>query len=407
MLQALRGKDFRLFLAGQTLSLFGNQVQQVGLLWLIYQISDSAIILGTTVFLLAVPVALIAPLIGVWADCASPLRLLIVTQTLFSVQALALGALLFAGQPGTPAILVLVCVQGVLNGIDMPLRQILVPRLLRTRHELGSGVALSALVYDLTRVLGPALGGLVAATSGERATFLLNGLAHFAAIGAFIAIRPRRWPVAAKGTGAVCLLRQGWQYVAALPPLRAIFLLSAGMGFAGSAYMVLLPVIARDTLGAGAQGLGLLMSAAGAGAVAGGIFFGSAKNADHHPRLIAAGAWIFAIGLTGLSLLLSIMAAAIALGVAGFGIMIMMAASNTTLIGLAGTDKQGRILGLFTLSYGAAAPLGGLCAGFAADHFGAQATLAGSAVLGLAAAAWFSPYAPRLIVLMKTRTLNY
>ena len=368
--------------------------------------SDSAIILGTTVFLLAVPTALIGPLIGVWADRASPLRLLIATQSLFTMQALALGALLFAGQPETPAILALVCVQGVLNGIDMPLRQILVPRLLRSREELGGGMALNAIVYDLTRVLGPALGGLVAAASGERATFLLNGLAHFAAIAAFIAIRPRQWPVAAKGTGAGCLLRQGWQYVAALPPLRAIYLLSAGMGFAGSAYMVLLPVIARDTLGGGAQGLGLLMSAAGAGAVAGGIFFGSAKNA-HHPKLIAAGAWIFAVGLTALSLLLSMMAAAAALGVAGFGIMIMMAASNTTLIGLAETDKQGRVLGLFSLSYGAAAPLGGLCAGFAANHFGAQATLAGSAVLGLATAAWFSPYAPRLIVLMKTRALGW
>jgi len=388
MLQALRTWDFRVFLAGQAMSLFGNQVQQVGLLWLVYQTGHSATLLGTTMFLMGVPSALIAPWVGVWADRGRPLRLAMATQALSGVQALAVWGLVLTGDVHLLPLLLLVCAQGILIGVDMPLRQILVPRLLTGQRSLGSGVALNSLVYDGTRIAGASLGGWIASAWGESSTFLVNGLAHLLTAALFLTIR--RPPARPQGNGRpVELLREGWRYAVAFWPVRAILLMSAVVSFAGSAYMILLPMIVGEVLGGDATGLGMLMGAAGMGALLGGLAFGVVVRQAVHPWLIGLGAGMFGTGLAILSASSSLALALAAMLVLGFGIMIMMVACSTTLIGLAAADKQGRVLSLFTLSYAAAAPLGGLCAGWLSSRIGAPLTIAGSAALSLTAALRF------------------
>lgn len=396
-----RPANFRLFIAGQALSMFGNRVQEVGLFWLVYEATQSATLLGTMMFVGGLPIALLAPLVGTFADRASPLRLAIVMQYLLATQALLLGALVVAGEIEPAVILSLVCLQGILNGIDMPLRQILVPRLVRDRAGLSTGVALNAVAYDAMRIVGPVIGGLIAVAWGETVTFLVNGLAHVAAAAAFLAIRTDRPPAIAGGPGVAARLREGWRYAIASRPILAILLLSAVVAFAGSAYMTLLPVFASDILGGDARDLGALMGATGVGALLGAALFGLAKDISRHPRLIGAGAGLFGAGLAALSLATTEIAACLSLALAGFGIMVMMAACNTSLVGLTEADKQGRVLGLFTLSYAGAAPLGGLCAGALAAQIGAAPTIGASAVVGLVAALCFAPLVRRLEVLLR------
>jgi len=393
---ALRVPNFRRFLVGQTLSLLSNSIQQVGLLWLIYRTSHSSMVLGVMAFVGSVPAAVVSPLAGVFADRTNPLRIATITQFLYMVQAFLLAALAYCNRIDGWEVISLICLLGFLNGVDMPMRQILIPQLLHRRQEIGNGVALNAMVYDGTRMLGPLLGGLIVAHFAEGPSFIANGLGHFVVLLLFLSIRLSPQPIAGKQGTVLQDLSLGVRYAAGFWAVRSIFLLSACVSFAGSAYMVLLPIVAEDVLGGGARGLGLLMSSIGVGAVSGGVYFSLRRNTAGQATLIGIGAGIFGTGLFLLSLSHALLAASMAMGLVGFGIMIMMAACNTTLIEITEAGKQGRVLSLFTLSYLAVAPIGSLCMGFLASHIGAAQTIALSSVLCLLAALQFSFRAPHI-----------
>jgi predicted MFS family arabinose efflux permease len=363
----------------------------VALAWLVYRTSHSAVLLGLMGLAGGLPAALMTPFAGVLADRGDPRRLLLSAQALAALLALLLAVLVLLGRLHGAGILALVCVQGIVSGVDRPVRQMFMARLVARREDLGSALATSSMVYDAARLLGPALGGLVLARFREGPAFGLNALAQALGLALLLAIRPPPRPApAAPGAGVAAALAQGLRYAGGSPPVRSILLLSAGISFAGIGYLVLMPVMATDVLRGGPHTLGLLLSAVGAGAMAGGVLLGLRPGLAGRPRLVSGGAGLFGLALLVFSLSRWLGLSVLALGAAGLGIMAMMTGSGTILLTRADPDQHGRVMSLFTLSYLGAAPLGSLGAGLLGRRIGAPATIAASAVLCLAAAAWFA-----------------
>ncbi len=346
-------------------------------------------ILGLMGFVGGIPAAIISPFAGVLADRTNPHRIIVTTQILSTLQAFLLAALVYFNQVNVWVIVALVCALGIINGVDTPVRQMFVGRLLSRKEDISSAVACNSMVYDAARILGPALGGFVLARYTEGPSFIVNGLSHSIVIALFLSIRLPSQLVQTKKESVRETLIQGVRYAIGVGEVRSILILSACISFAGIGYMVLMPIMAADVLKGGPNALGLLFSSVGVGAIIGGLFFSIPRSIAKHVQLICVGASLYGIGLLVFSQSRLIVLSALALSVAGFGIMVMMTACNTILITITDADKHGRVMSLFTLSYLGTAPLGSLCTGFLANQIGAPITITCNAILCLLAAGWF------------------
>ena len=187
--RALRHRNFRLFLGGQFVSLIGTWLQSVALGWLLYRLTHSAFLLGLAGFLTQIPSLVLSPLAGVWADRWNRHRMVISTQVLAMVQALGLAALVLSHHEAIVPILLLNFLLGIANAADVPARQSFVVELVAGSDDLPNAIALNSSIFNLARLVGPALAGPLIALLGEGNVFLLNGLSYLAVIAALLAIR--------------------------------------------------------------------------------------------------------------------------------------------------------------------------------------------------------------------------
>jgi predicted MFS family arabinose efflux permease len=401
---ALRSRNFRFFLAGQATSLLGNSVQQVALVWLVYRTSHSAMILGLMGFVAGFPAAIISIFAGVFADRHNPHRIIIATQTLSTLQALLLAGLVFLNHVTVAAMVALVCLLGFINGVDTPVRQMLVARLVNRKEDISSAVASNSIVYDLARIFGPAIGGFILASYTEAYSFVVNGFTHAVVVGLFLSIRLPPHISTARAEPVLETFVEGVRYAFKFREVRAIIILSACISFAGSTYMVLMPVVAATTLKGGPNMLGFLMGSVGVGAIIGGLFFSFRFRTEWVAPLIAIGASLFGLGLFAFSRSSRPIISLLALVVVGWGIMVMMASCNTALLTFTDEQKHGRVLSLFSLSYLTMSPVGALCTGYVANKLGTLTTITVGAIISLLAAAWFSTHIPRLRQILIART---
>lgn len=188
MLRALRHRNFKLFFFGQLLSLPGTWIQMVAQSWLIYRLTDSAVLLGLAGFASQFPVFLIAPLGGTLADRFSRHRLLIATQVASALLALSLAALTLSGQVEVWHVFTLASLLGVVNGFDLPARQAFTVQLVG-REDLPNAIALNSSAFNAARLVGPAVAGVLVAAAGEGWCFLLNGVSYATVLAALLAMR--------------------------------------------------------------------------------------------------------------------------------------------------------------------------------------------------------------------------
>lgn len=386
---ALASRNFRLYIGGQAVSLAGTYMQQVALAWLVYRTTQSSLALGAVAFATEMCGVAVVLFGGLLADRIHPHRIVLATQSLAAIQALALAALAASGHASLAVVAVLACLLGAINGIDVPARQVLVLHLVDRREHLRNAIVLTSIALDAARLVGPSLGGWIVATAGEWPCFLANAASYLVVIAALAAMRigppaPARAPVRVAET-----LAEGFRYAAAHPTCRDVLLLVALVAFAGSPYTVLMPVMAAEALGGGAHTLGLLMASSGVGALGGALFLGLRETPPEHERLIGRGAGLFGASLLAFSAAGSLAVAVPLLVAAGFGLMLLMASSHTHLLAMADADKRGRVMSLFTLSFMAAVPFGSLAAGALAASAGAPPVVAAGGVACVAGAAWF------------------
>lgn len=397
LLRALRSRNYRLFVAGQSVSLVGTWMQQVAMSWLVYRLTGSAFLLGVVGFTSQIPTFLLAPVAGVLADRWNRRRLLMVTQTLAMFQAAFLAAAVLSGVVQVWHIVVLSLLLGVVNAFDIPIRQSFIVEMVSDREDLGNAIALNSSMVNGARLIGPTIAGLLVASVGEGVCFVLNSASYLAVLVALAAMRLAPAPQQQKQRRHVFHeLREGFNYAFGFGPIRSILLLIALVSLTGMPYAVLVPVFAKEVLHGGVHTFGFLMTAAGCGAFIGTVYLASRKSVLGLGRLIVLAAVLFAAGIAAFALSGTIIFSLASLVVVGFGAITMIASCNTILQTIVEEDKRGRVMSFFAVSFMGMAPFGSLGAGTMSGIIGPRETLLLGAACCLVGATIFARQLPRI-----------
>ena len=387
-LPALRSRNYRLFFAGQLISLTGTWMQQIAMVWLAYRLTDSAAVLGLVGFASQIPILLFSTVAGVWNDRVDRRRLLIWTQTAALTQALLLATLTFSGAIQAEWLVALAFVLGCINAIDLPARQAFVAQLVNDKADLANAIGLNSLLMNGTRFVGPALAGLLVAAWGEALCFLLNAVSYGAVLLALRAIRIP--PKADKPTSesAWLSLKSGLHYAFTHLAIRRALWLVAGFGLFVTPYTILMPLFAREIFAGEADTYGFLVASAGAGSLCAALWLAlragqKATTEQGLETLVARAALCGGIALGGFAMSPGTILAYPLLMLLGFCVVLTVAGSNT-LISISVADAyRGRVMSIFSTAFLGIAPLGSLVVGAIAEAAGARSTLLGCAMLTL------------------------
>ncbi len=373
--RALQHRNYRLFFIGQTISLVGTWMQQLAVGWLVYRLTNSALLLGLIGFLGQLPIFVLTPFAGVIADRHNRRRILVITQSLAMAQAAVFSVLIFSHQIRVWHIAVLSTFLGLINSFDMPIRQAFTVEMIDKREHLGNAIALNSSMVNLARLIGPSLAGIIIAAFGEGVCFLLNALSYIAVIASLKAIKIADRPVRQTHPYVLHELKEGFVYAFSSIPIRYILLLLALVSLAGMPYQVLMPIFARDIFHGGPETLGFLMTMAGIGALIGTIYLAARKSILGLIKMVALAAGAFGAALIIFSQSTILWLSLFLICVAGFAMIVQMASSNTILQTIVEENKRGRIMSFYTMAFVGMSPFGSLLAGGLASRIGAPASL--------------------------------
>jgi MFS family permease len=394
--RALRHRNFRLFFAGQSVSLIGTWMTRVATAWLVYKLTHSAILLGTVSFAGQIPTFLLAPLAGVLVDRWNRRTVLVVTQALAMIQSLALAALTLTHRITIAEVLALSAFQGCINAFDMPGRQSFLTEMVSAdgetgREDLRNAIAINSSMVNLARLVGPSLAGILIAVTSEGWCFLIDGISYIAVIASLAMMRLTPAVTAIlEHPPMLTQLKEGWDFVRNFAPIRTILLLFALVSLMGMPFTVLMPIFAAEVLRGGPHTLGFLMGGLGVGSLASAISLVLRKSIRGLLKRIPIAAAAFGAGLIGFGLSHSIWLSMVLLFITGFGMMQGLTVSNTIIQTIAPADKRGRVMSYYTIAFVGMAPFGSLLAGTLAHTIGAPWTVVVSGISCILGAAWFT-----------------
>ena len=384
---ALHHRNFRRYVAGQSVSLVGFWMQSVAQGWLVYSISGSEFWLGAVAFFAYLPVLCLSPVAGSVIDRVDKYRLILVTQTSAMVLAFVLGTLSWSGHATVPVVAMVAAMIGTVGAFDLPARQAFLVDMVGA-EDLPSAIALNATIFNTARVIGPAVAGMMVGTTGETPCFFVNGVSYLAALWAFwgMTLPPATSRVPPRGDRS---LRSGLEYVRRQPVTRSL-LVALGIVSAFSLQAnVLMPALAKRSFAASAMGYGLLLTAYGAGAVMSALLWARKhRTAVEQRRTLLAGLVVFGIGLLGVAASGSFWMALVCQLVAGLGMVRFTATTNASVQLLADDRYRGRVMGLHTVMFAGVAPIGSLLLGTLATPYGPRPALVVSGVVPLLVAWW-------------------
>lgn len=374
-LRALKHRNFSLFLSGQTCALIGYWMQNVAQGWLLYRLTGSVALLGVLGFAGSLPILLLAPFAGLWSDRFNLHRMMFATQVLEMLQAAALAALALAGIIAPWHIVTLSMVLGILVAIELPVRHAYLLELVGAREDLPNAIAMTSMVANCGRLVGPSLAGLMIGWFNEAVCFLFNTLTFIVVIVTFLMIRviPSRRP--ASHPPMWHDLREGIAYAWHSIPIRLLLMLLMLMGLFATPYITLMPALVRDVFRGGAGQMGFLVGAGGLGAVTGTLYLASRASVRGLVRLLAYASLAAGTALMLLAWSKMIWAALPLLAVIGFGILVASVSVNMILQTIVDDDKRGRVMSFYTVAFLGIAPIGSLVAGTLAEMIGVPYTL--------------------------------
>ena len=386
--RALGHRNFRLFFIGQFVSRTGFWMQNLAQAWLIYRLTESSLMLGLVAFAGQVPTLLFGLLAGVVADRFNRYRVILIAMYLAMLQAFVLGILTMGEWITAWQVFVLALVAGTIQAFEMPARQSFLMEIVG-KDDLASAIALNATLVNAARIVGPALAGLLVAQFGEGVCFTFNGCTFLAIIVGFLAMRlPPRVVEPHPAQSTSIFIGEGIRYALQTPAIRLLLILVSLLSLISTPYTVLMPVFAGDILHSGPNGMGLLMGAAGAGAVVGALLMARHQGTEQLGRVMAFAFIRFGLGLILFSLSHNFWLSMLVLPLVGSGFMVPMAVTNTLLQTLSPSHLRGRIMSLFFIMLMGATPLASLLAGFLAPLIGAPLTVGGTGVLCLLVSAY-------------------
>jgi MFS family permease len=375
-LHPLKDKNFAPFLFGSFLSSIGFWVQSVGQSWQVLQLTNSAFLLGLVGFAALLPNIVLSLFGGVIADRVNRRPVLIGTQIIFMSTATLLGIFTTLHIITVWQIILMALINGTFNAVGFPAWQAFIGDLLEL-EQLKQGIALNSMQFNLSRVIGPALGGFSIGIFGIAGSYYLNAISYVAVIIPLILIHPRQRERISRQQGIWQDLREGLSFARKRPSLQVILLLQFIIAFLVFPYIVLLPIFARDIFHIGAPGLGVLNSASGIGALLGAILLVALSQHLKRGKFLLVMLCVLG-GFAGLAFaVINVLNVAILLLIAlGACTVMSMTSTNTALQLLTPENMRGRILSLWVMTALGLAPFGNLLAGWVAQSIGAPFTLA-------------------------------
>ena len=385
MFRSLRTRNYRLWFFGQTVSQCGTWMQSVAQYWLVLELTHSAFDLGVTAALQFAPVLLFGTIGGLVADRFDKRKVLLVTQTAFTAQATVLWVLVASGSVHLWMVWVLASLYGFINVADNPSRQSFVVEMAGP-DDLTNAVGLNSVIVNVSRIIGPAVAGVMIATVGLSWAFLANAVSFAAVIGALYAMRAselhRRPPVGrAKGQ-----IRAGLRYAWRAWELRVPLIMMAVIGTLAYNFSVILPLFAHDVFHRGAGTYSALTVAMGIGALAGGLTIASRRRPSH--KLLVAVSLAFGVFILAVAAAPSLPLCLILLVAMGAASIMFIATANSLLQLNSSGAMRGRVMALWAVVFLGSTPIGAPLIGFLAGRYGVRFALGLGGIATLLVAVW-------------------
>ena len=385
-------RNFRLFWTGQTVSLIGTWMQQVGVGWLALELTNSAFWVGLVSAAGTFPVLLLSLYGGVVADRHSKLRIVIVCQVLLLVEAAALWWFTWAGQINIEWLVALATLGGVISAFEIPARQAMMVELV-SREDVVDAIALNSGGFNLARIIGPSIAAVVLANYGLAWCFAINAISYFAVLASLSQIQLPPWTPVQYLVSPAEQLKQGLDYIRSSRSVSGLMGVIAIYSIFGFQYLTMMPVVARDVLHTGASGYGLLLTFVGIGALTGALSLAGLGGRIRRGRLFNATAYAFAGLVILFSLMRTVHLAAIVLLFLGLTMLINGALANGILQTVVPDELRGRVMATYVFVYVGFTPIGSFVAGAMARFVGVQWTIFAGGVVMLAYSLWaFSKY---------------
>ena len=380
--RALRSPNYRLWFAGQSVSLIGTWMQSVAQQWVVYEMTGSKFLLGAVAFAGSLPTFFLMLPSGVLADRVPRRSILLYTQTASMILAFMLMLLLAASRLEVWHVFVMAILLGVVNSVDAPARQSFTIEIIDDRNDLPNAIALNSTMFNLARVIGPAAAGLILATWGAVWCFGVNGASFIAVLAGLLLMRiPSSAPRAAEEPARQ--VRDGVRYAFGHPVILPLILLTIVSGVFPFSYSTLLPAFAVEVLHQGETALGLLTAAVGIGAVLSSLFMASRAHKEKWSGRLLLGSLLFPLSLLLFSFSGSFALSLALLVCAGFGLVVQNTSINSIIQTLVDDNLRGRIMSIYLMAFFGAVPIGALQAGTVAEVLGPGTGLALSAGLGI------------------------
>jgi MFS family permease len=383
--RSLRVRNFRLFFGGQLISQVGNWLTLVAQSLLVYRITDSGVALGILAAAQFGPILLLGPWGGLIADRSDKRKLLMIVQSVAMLQSFALAALAFMGNPPLIAFYAVAFVGGVTMAFDNPARRAYVVEMVPEDH-VNNAVSLNSTLMTFSRIIGPAVAGLLIATVGFGWCFLLDGISYIAVIGALWMMRPeelRRAPAAVRGKGQV---REGLRYARSVPELWVPLVMMALVGTLAYNFQVVYPIFATRDLGGTDATFTLLFSVVSVGALVGAL--GSARREKISVRSVAFAALAFGVAIALMAIAPGVPVALLFALLVGFTSIGFLTTSTSIVQMEAAPEMRGRVLALQAMVFLGSTPIGGPIVGWLSQQYGARFGVAIGALACFVAGAW-------------------
>lgn len=395
MFGAFKHYNFRVYFAGLLISVTGVWAQRVAQNWLVYKLTSSALVLGQVSFMLAIPVWILSPWAGVVIDRTSRRTILLITQSIFMIQAFTLAFLDFSGMIVIWQIALLALVQGAGNAFDAPSRQSIIVELVG-KEDLSSGIALNSTMFSMARTFGPAIGGLIVAALGTAWGFTVNGITYFAILVSLLLLRLSKPVVQSADHTPFEDLLTGLRFIWHTKAIMALMVIAMTVALSLAAITVLMPVVAVEVLGKGEVEYGLLSAATGLGSVGGALLVAYLSSLPGRGRYLAVVNILFPLTLMGFALSRSYHLSLLVLTAVGATMIPQLSLCNILIQSNIPDEFRGRVMSVYSLFIFGMHPIGGLIFGALAEQLSAPTAIAVGAGFVLLMALSTRIYVPEL-----------
>lgn len=392
MFRSLKYRNFQLFFYGQSISLIGTWMQKTAVSWLVYRLTDSAMMLGLVGFVSLIPSLLLSPYAGSLIDRHNRYKILLITQVISMLQAGALALLIFFKFYNIPLIIALSLIQGIINAFDVTCRQSLMVEMVEDKDDLPNAIALNSTMANLARIVGPAIAGVILSTLGEDFCFIGNFVSY---IPVLICLMMMKLNIRVSPHGQKSIwteLDEGFKYISGDKDLSSMIVMIGISSLFVIPFNTLMPIFAKDLFHGNAGTFSWFESAAGLGSVVAAMYLANLKSAKPIMKITIIASAIFGVSLMLLSWSGILPLALVFMGLSGLGMMAQTSSINTYIQTHAIPEMRGRAISYYVMAYQGMIPIGSLLIGWTAHAFGPRLAVCLSGMIGLLATVLFILY---------------